>query len=63
MAKTLYLTNKRAEQLNIDLSKYPSAGPYPSVAGMKKQYWGKNALCVRQGSYVYKVSQEIYNRI
>lgn len=35
----------------------PSAGPRPSVLGMKQLYWGMDALCVRSGQYVYNVTR------
>lgn len=32
-----------------------------NVKGMKNLYYGKNALLVRCGDYIYKVESEIYN--
>lgn len=63
MARTKYLTEERAKSLGIDLSVYPSAGPNPNITGIKKLYWGKDAFCVKQGEYVYKVPAEIYSKI
>lgn len=61
--KTKYLTKKDAERLGIDLSIYPSAGPRPNITGMKRLYWGKDALCVKSGSYVYHVPKDVYERV
>lgn len=32
-----------------------------SIAGMKKQFYGKDALLVRCGSYIYNVPKSIYD--
>jgi hypothetical protein len=50
--KTLYV--KDADRLN--LSEFPSFSATGSVAGMKKQYYGKYALLVRCGGFIYNVS-------
>ena len=63
MSRTLYLSKKRASTMGIDLSIYPSAGPNPSIKGMKKLYWGKDAHCIQQGVYVYKVPKDIYEQV
>ena len=63
MSRTLYLSKKQADAMGIDLSIYPSAGPRPSVSGMKKLYWGKDAHCIQQGVYVYKVPKDIYEQV
>ena len=36
-----------------------------SITGMKQMYYGKNALLVRQGSYIYNVTlqPDIYHNI
>ena len=41
---------------SLDLSTYPSMMANGSVKGMKKLYWGKGALCVKKGNYIYNVS-------
>jgi hypothetical protein len=46
----------------IDLDNYPSAGPYPSVTGMRKKFWGENACIIKNGVYIYKVPKEVYDR-
>lgn len=56
-----FLTVKEGERLNID--RFPNFDRTGSVIGMRKFYYGNNALLVRCGSYIYNVSQEpeIYN--
>lgn len=44
------------------LSKFPNAGPHPNIAGMRNLYWGKDALLIKCGSYVYKVDYKTFNR-
>lgn len=46
------------------LSAYPNFHKSGSVAGMKRRYYGKNALLVRCGNFIYNVSAspEIYNQ-
>lgn len=38
------------------LSEYPNFHRTGSISGMKKQYYGKDALLVRCGNYIYNVS-------
>ena len=57
--KTLYLKKDQASSLCLE--EFPNAGPRPSIVGMKKLYWGENALCIQSGTYVYKVNRETYN--
>ena len=56
-----FLTVKEGERLNID--RFPNFDRSGSVIGMRKHYYGNNALLVRCGSYIYNVSSEpeIYN--
>ena len=49
-----YLTVARGKVMNI--SAYPNFHKSGSVAGMKKQYYGENALLVRCGNYIYNVT-------
>lgn len=60
MARTLYVKTKDKERLG--LSRFGNAGPYPCISGMKEKYWGKNAYCVKCGTYVYKVDEQTYYR-
>ena len=58
MAKVI--TVKKAN-LKHDLSIYPNFHKSGSITGMKKLYYGKDALLIKSGSYIYKVNQEVYN--
>jgi hypothetical protein len=60
MARVKYMTKDEAARYH--LCDYPNFGPNGSVAGMKKLYYGKDALLVRSGAYVYHVPAEIYNQ-
>ena len=46
-----------------DLEGFPNFSVTGSVRGMKKLYYGRDALLVRCGSYIYNVSSqpEIYD--
>jgi len=46
------------------LSGFPNFHKSGSIAGMKKMYYGKDALLVKCGSYIYNVSSkpEIWDR-
>ena len=50
------LSIKVGERLNI--SRFPNFHKSGSITGMKKLYYGKNALLVRCGDYIYNVSAE-----
>ena len=39
-----------------------SAGPYPSITGMRKKYWGMDALVIRAGAYAYYMGPDTYAR-
>ncbi len=57
MARVKYLP-VRYSQLLIG---YPNIDVTGSIKGMKKLYWGLDALVVRSGSYYYKVPTEVYH--
>ena len=59
MKSVLYLTVTRGERLHIE--NYPSFHKSGTIKGMKEKYYGKDALLVQCGSYVYKVPQRIYD--
>lgn len=40
----------------FELSEYPNFHKTGSVSGMKKQYYGKDALLVKHGDYIYNVT-------
>ena len=48
-----YLKVADGERLNI--SAFPSFSVTGSIKGMKEKYYGKDALLVRCGSYIYYV--------
>ena len=54
--KTRTLYKADGERLNID--RFPCFHVSGSIAGMKKMFYGKNALLVRCGSWIYNVSKE-----
>lgn len=56
--KTLYV---KKGDLKHDLSIFPNFSASGSIVGMKKHFYGKDALLIRSGSYIYKVTQEVYN--
>ena len=60
MSKTIYASKRKLKAMGISLDGYPSAGPNPSISGMKKLYWGRDALVVKSGVYIYKVPADVY---
>lgn len=58
--KVRYMKIKDGERVGI--SSFPNFSTSGSITGMKKLYYGKDALLVRCGSYIYNVSSkpEIY---
>jgi hypothetical protein len=54
--KTKYLNIKEGQRLGIN--RFPNFSATGSITGMKKQYYGKNALLVKSGGYIYNVSSE-----
>ncbi len=58
--KKRYLYVKDGERFNIH--KYPNFHKTGSIIGMKRKYYGKNALLVQCGDYIYNVTSnpEIY---
>ncbi|EIY66514.1 hypothetical protein INE74_02174 [Bacteroides ovatus CL03T12C18] len=52
--KTLY--TRDAERVGI--SRFPNFHCTGNITGMKRLYYGKDALLVRCGSYIYNVSSE-----
>lgn len=52
--KTLYKRNAQ----RIDISRFPNFHRTGSIIGMKRLYYGKDALLVRCGSWIYNVSSE-----
>jgi len=50
-----YIPVSKREQLHLD--DYPSFHVSGSISGMRKQFYGDEALLVRCGSYIYNVSR------
>ena len=63
MARTKTLTKKRARELRVGLDRFPNFHCSGSIRGMKEKFYGKDALLVRCGSYIYNVTSrpEIYH--
>ena len=49
--------------MRLGISNLPNFVVSGSIRGMKEKFYGKNALLVRAGSYIYNVTSkpEIYN--
>jgi hypothetical protein len=60
MPRVKYLYVKDGRRFGI--SNYPNFSASGSIAGMKKKYYGKNALLVKCGSYIYHVPKYIYDK-
>ena len=54
--RTKRVSEEKGRQLN--LSRFPNFHKSGSIPGMKKLYYGKDALLVRCGDYIYNVSSE-----
>ena len=52
--KTKVMT--KLEGMSVGISNYPNFSTSGSIKGMKEQYYGKDALLVRCGSYIYNVT-------
>ncbi len=62
--KTLRVTRREAELLDLD--RFPNAGPNPNIIGMKMKWGGydwEKVLCVSDGTYLYKVDKETYEKV
>ena len=46
----------------VNISQFPNFHKSGSISGMKRMYYGRNALLVRCGSYIYNVTTalEVY---
>ncbi len=57
--KTLSVNHPKANELE----NYPNFDKSGSIKGMKKLYYGEDALLIKCGSYIYNVSSnpELYN--
>lgn len=43
--------------------RYPNFHKSGSIRGMKERFYGKDAMLVRCGSYIYNVPKKVYNKI
>ena len=64
--KTIRITQAEADRNT--LGRFPNAGPYPNITGMKRIWGGgifgaKNVLCVSTGKYLYHVDADTYDRL
>ena len=59
MPRVKYMNKEDKEKYN--LSQYPNFSATGNIYGMKKLYYGMDALLVRSGSWIYKVPKEIYD--
>jgi len=60
MPRVRHMTIQEGEAIHID--EYPNFHKSGSVKGMKDKYYGKDALLVRCGNYIYHVPREIYEK-
>lgn len=51
-----YLPISEGRKVNID--RFPNFDKSGSITGMKKKFYGKDALLVRCGNYIYNVTRE-----
>lgn len=58
MARKKYLYKKDADRLNM--SRFPSFHVTGSIKGMKDKFYGKDALLVQSGEWIYNVKEEEY---
>ncbi len=59
MSRVKYLSVTRGRKVHIE--QYPNFHKSGSIKGMKERYYGKNAMLVRCGDYIYNVPQRIYD--
>ena len=53
---------KKEHKDELKLSDFPNFHASGSIAGMKKNYYGENALLIRCGNFVYNVDKETYDK-
>ena len=59
MSRVKYLAVADGKRMKIE--NYPNFHKSGSIKGMKEKYYGRNALLVRCGEYIYHVPQSIYS--
>ena len=55
-----YLTQAEAIMYGVRLDKYPNFLASGSIKGMKEKFYGRDAMLVRCGAYIYNVDRNIY---
>lgn len=58
MPRVKYMNKDQKKEYN--LSQYPNFSATGSIEGMKKKYYGEDALLVRSGAWIYKVPYGVY---
>ena len=48
----------KEEGVRVGIHRFPNFSASGSVSGMRNLYYGRNALLVRCGSFIYNVSSE-----
>lgn len=59
MARCKYMNKEQKKRYNLD--QYPNFSRNGSIKGMKDLYYGKDALLVKSGSFIYKVPKNVYD--
>ena len=58
--KTIRIDKESGNALN--LSKFPNFSATGSIIGMKRKYYGMDAMLIQCGNYIYNVDEETYNK-
>lgn len=58
MARVRYMNKEDKKTYNLD--QYPNFSVTGSIRGMKEKYYGKDALLVRSGAWIYNVPADVY---
>ena len=58
--RTLYVSTRGRPEVARRLQRdcIASTGPYPCISGMRKKYWGRDALVIRAGAYAYYMGKD-----
>lgn len=59
MARCKYMKVKDAQR--VGMGQFPNFSRTGSITGMKRKFYGVDALLVRSGSYIYNVPKSIYD--
>ena len=59
MPRVRYMNKIQAKIYRLEL--YPNFSATGSIRGMKEKFYGRDALLVRSGSYIYHVPRNIYD--